>query len=145
MKPIETVGQLFSFKEMLKQQYLELPSDIVKQFNSIARKNFFLVSRIRGEAIKIDMIPVDTEEIFGLKVYFSERITLTIIQRISQILASFEGELSMIFTTGICQEGNKCIYEVYITTTKLILEEITKKIAMIKDIIQIDIQLINVK
>ena len=145
IKPIETQGQLLTFKEIKKQKQIHLSDEIFKQLKMIAKKNFFFVYRTRGKVIKLDMIPIDTEEIFNLKVIFKDKMTITIIQQISELFAIHKNDVTLVFTTGICQEGNKCIYEVYIDTSKPILEAIMNRLASISDVIEVGVQVLNTK
>ncbi|MFX1273950.1 MAG: hypothetical protein ACFFBP_16175 [Promethearchaeota archaeon] len=145
IKPIETIGQLFTFKELKQLKQIKLSNDILNQLKSIAKRNFFFAYRTRGKVIKLDIIPVDAKEIFNLKVIFKDKMTISIIQEISELFSKYSKDLSLVFTTGICQEGNKCIYEVYIDTSKLVLEAIISKLAKIKEVIEVGVQLINSK
>lgn len=145
IKPIETQGQLLTYKEIKKQKQIHISDEIFKQLKGIAKKNFFLVYRTRGKVIKLDIIPIDAEEIFNLKVIFKDKMTITIIQEISELFATHKNDVSLVFTTGICQEGNKCIYEVYIDTSKPILEAIMSRLANITDVIEVGVQVLNTK
>ena len=145
LKPIETYGQLISFEKLKEQERINLSNDIIRSLKIIAKKNYFIVFRTRDQTIKLDMIPVDTDEIYSLKIIFGEQMTFSIIQRISVILTAYDKELTLIFTTGVCQEGNKCIYEVYIDTNKGVLEKIMEKIATMSGIVEIEMQLINLE
>jgi len=144
LKKIETHGQVLSYSEINKKEKISIPSDISKQLGILAKKNYFLVYRTRNQAMKVDMIPIDADEVFGLKIIFREAMNLPIIQNITQIISKHENKgLSLIFTTGICQEGSRCIYELYVDTSKFILEQIMEDLAEIEGILQIDMQLIK--
>ncbi|MFX0070965.1 MAG: hypothetical protein ACFFAO_07740, partial [Candidatus Hermodarchaeota archaeon] len=101
--------------------------------------------RTRGEAMKIDLIPVETDRIFNLVIIFGEQMTINVLQQISQIFSKFENEVSLVFTSGICQEVDKCLYEIYINTEMEKLNEILDEIYKISGIIEIDVKLIELK
>ncbi len=146
IKPIETHGQLVNSSNISKNHQIDLPAGLIQQIGDVSKKNYFLVYRTRGKVVKIDMIPIDADEVFSLKVIFGEKMTLPIIQQISEILTKHDGKnLTLVFTTGICQEGSKCIYEAYINTSKKALEKIMNAIANISGIIEIVLELITVQ
>ena len=81
IKPIETQGQLLTFKEIKKQKQIHFSDEIFKQLKMIAKKNFFLVYRTRGKVIKLDMIPIDATEILNVKGIFKYKMTISITQQ----------------------------------------------------------------
>jgi hypothetical protein len=101
-----------------------------------------MVSRIRGDAIKVDLIPVNTNKLFSLSIIFGEQMTITILQQISTILS--EHDISLVFTSGICQEVNRCIYEVFIDSNETILKQIIDKISIISGILEIEAKVIEI-
>ncbi|MFX1237525.1 MAG: hypothetical protein ACFFAS_00080 [Promethearchaeota archaeon] len=146
IKPIETHGQLVKSSKVLFKKAISLPEGLIIQVSKMAKKNYFIVYRTQGKVIKIDMIPVDAEEVFSLKIIFGEKMTLPIIKKISEILSQHDGkDFILVFTTGICQEGSRCIYEAYINTTKQVLDNIMNLLANIDGIMEIVLELINLK
>lgn len=145
IKPIETFGQLFTLSTLKKQKELKLSKELINKLDTISknRKNYFMVSRIRGDAIKVDLIPVDTKRVISLSIIFGEQMTVTILQQISKILT--EHDVSLIFTSGICQEVNRCIYEVFIDSDERILKQMIDKISIISGVIEIDAKIIEIK
>jgi hypothetical protein len=147
VKRIETEGQLIAFSKLRENKSIGLSKDLINKIAKLTneKKNCFLVYRTRGEAVKLDIIPVDSERIFDLIIIFGEQMTIKIIQQISQAFSKFQQEVSMIFTSGICYELDKCIYEVYINTELENLNEILDEIYKIPGIIEIDVKLIELK
>ncbi|MBN1800430.1 MAG: hypothetical protein JW891_02935 [Candidatus Lokiarchaeota archaeon] len=146
IKPIETHGQLVNSFNISKNHQIDLPTGLIQQIGDVSKKNYFLVYRTRGNVVKIDMIPINADEVFSLRVIFGEKMTLPIIQQISEILSKHESKnLTLIFTTGICQEGSKCIYEAYINTSKKVLEHVMNSIANISGIFEIVLELITIQ
>jgi hypothetical protein len=147
IKKIETEGQLINFTKLKKDKVIELSSGVIKKLSEIIDKknNCFLVFRTRGEAMKLDIIPVETNRIFNLVIIFGEQMTINVLQQISQIFSKFEKEVSLVFTSGICQEVDKCLYEIYINTEMEKLNKILDEIYKISGIIEIDVKLIELK
>lgn len=145
IKPIETHGQLFSLSTLKKQKEIKLSKELIIKLDSISknRKNYFMVSRIRGDAVKVDLIPLDTERVISLSIIFGEQMTVTVLQQITKVFA--EHDVSLIFTSGICQEVNRCIYEVFIDSDERLLKQMIDKISIISGIIEIDAKIINLQ
>jgi hypothetical protein len=147
IKKIETEGQLLSFSKLKNNKYIELSSVLINQLSDLTQKkqNCFIVFRTRGESIKMDLIPVETDKIFNLVVIFGEQLNLNVLQQISKVFIKYEDEISLIFTSGICQEADKCLYEVYITTEMQKLNILLEEIYRIPGIIEIDVRLLELK
>jgi hypothetical protein len=144
IKPIEIHGQLFSLSMLTKNKEIKLSKELMTKLEAISkdRKNYFMVSRIRGDAIKVDLIPVNTNKLFSLSIIFGEQMTITILQQISTILS--EHDISLVFTSGICQEVNRCIYEVFLDSDETILKQIIDKISIISGILEIEAKVIEI-
>jgi len=145
LKKIETEGQLISFSKLKESREIRLSSEIIERIGSITteKQNCFIVFRTQGDAIKLDVIPVKTERIIRLAIIFAEQIQLPILHKISQIITNFGDKLSLIFTSGLCQEAEKCIYEVYIDTDLDTLNHIIEEIYKITNILEIEVKLIG--
>ena len=90
--------------------------------------------------MKLDIIPVDTDKIFKLSIIFGEKMTMSVLHQVAQIFTNYgEEKASLIYTEGVCQELDKCIYEVYIDTDMDRLNLIIKDIYKISGIIEIDV------
>ena len=145
VRKIETEGQLVSFKALKEQKSIRLTTDIVQKIGDLTqkKKNCFIVLRTRGEVMKLDIIPVETEKIIRLAIIFGEQVQLPILHQIGQILARFDTEISLIFTSGLCQELDRCVYEVYIDTNMNILNKIIEEIYKIQSILEIEVKLLS--
>lgn len=147
VKSIETEGQLFSFKDLQDRKTLQLSKGVVKKLKSLIgkKKNCFIVYRTQNNALKVDLIPIDKDEIVRLVIIFGDQMTVKIIQEISKILSQNTEMVSLIFTTGICQEIDRCIYEVYLNIDLSFLNNVIKEIYKISGIIEIGVDLIKLK
>ncbi|MHA1343100.1 MAG: hypothetical protein ACTSQG_03885 [Promethearchaeota archaeon] len=149
VKKIETEGQLITFENLKQKKKIDLSSDVIKKLESITekKKNCFLVFRARGDAMKINIItlPRETNKIIRITFIFGEQMTVTVLQEISEIFTRFEDKVSLIFTSGICQEVDKCIYEAYIDTDIDILNEMIEQAYKISGILEIEVKLIGLK
>jgi len=114
LKSIETEGTLIRLKEFQKKKIVYVPEMMILNLGKYTKnkKNLFIVHRVRGDSLKIDVIPVATKEIHKLEIIFGVQMTPVIMNQISEIFTKYE--ISLIFTSGICQEEDKCIYEVYV-------------------------------
>ncbi len=145
VKKIETEGHLLTFSKLRENPKIELSQDFVKKLSILTdkKKNVFMVFRTRSEEIKLDIIPVKAESVFNLVIIFGEQMTINVLQQISQVFAKFEDKVTLVFTSGICQEADKCVYEVYIDTSQELLNQILESIYKIPGIIAIDVKLLN--
>jgi hypothetical protein len=145
VKRVETEGKLLSFETLKTQKNIAITSNLINKIEKKIEnmKNCFIVYRARGKSIKIDLIPVETDRIIKLSVFFGERMSVTVLQKVSQIFSKHEDEVSMVFTSGICQELDKCIYEVYIKTDMENLNDIINEIYKVSGVLEIDLNLIK--
>jgi hypothetical protein len=145
VRKIETEGQLLSFSRVKDLRNIELSTNLIQKVSDLTQKkqNCFLVFRTRGEILKMDLIPVQTDRIFNLIIIFGEQMTINILQKISQVFTKYEKDVSLVFTSGICQEADKCIYEVYITTEMEKLNFLLEEIYKISGILEIDVRLLE--
>ena len=138
LKTIETEGELLSFEKFQENQELSVPGGIIINLEKKMRekKNLFVVHRVRGDALKIDVIPVLSREIFKLEVIFGTQMTPTNIKEISDFFVNYD--ISIVFTSGICQEEDKCIYEVYVELKNIDeFKRLKKELLSLKGIIEI--------
>lgn len=110
-----THGSLRSWGSVLHNLVVKLPSLVmqdVRDFNLDRNQNCFMVYRKKADAIKIDLIPVEGSTVLKVAVFFTGTLTPEII---NDLLSTFtELHLKAVFTSGLCVEGNNCIYEVYV-------------------------------
>ena len=147
IKKIETEGQLVSFSKLNRDKNIELSHEIIKKLGKLTneKQHCFLVYRTRGRALKLDIIPVETDKIFNLIIMFGEQMTVTVLQRISKIFTKYEDDLKLVFTSGLCVEMDKCIYEVYIDVEMDTLNLLIKDLYNIQGIIEMEVKLISIQ
>ncbi len=138
LKSVETAGRLIKLEDFQKNKIISVPKMMLINLKKLIKnkKNLFIVHRIRGDSLKIDVIPVTSKEINKLEIIFGVDMTPAIIKRISDIFSKYE--ISLVFTSGICQEAEKCIYEVYVELLNINdLEDLKNEIYEIEGIIDI--------
>ena len=145
VKIIETEGSLISFKNLKKNKEIKLSDSILNKIMEISKnqENCFIVFRTRGDSTKIDMIPVNTEKIIRLAIIFGEQMTVKVVQKISYIFSSHKDAVSLVYTSGICQEIDRCIYEVYVIPDMQKINSIIEEIYKIEGVLSIEIKLIE--
>ncbi len=145
IKKIETEGSLISFKNLKKDKEIILSDSLINKINknSKYKDNCFMVFRTRGDSIKIDMIPVNTNKIIRLAIIFGEQMTVKVVQKISNIFSQHQDAFTLVFTSGICQEIDRCIYEVYIDPDMEKLNIIIEEIYKIEGVLSIEVKLIE--
>jgi len=114
LKSVETEGRLIKFKDFQKLKTVSIPEIMIHNLQKLTKNknNLFIVHRIRGDSLKLDIIPVTSKEITKLEIIFGTELTPAIMEDIVSIFSKYN--ISLIFTAGICTEADKCIYEVYI-------------------------------
>lgn len=144
IKKIETDGQLISYDVLKEQKEIRLTTDVVEKIGKLTtgKKNCFIVSRTQGSIMKLDIIPVATEKIVRLAIIFGETLQLPVLHQIGQTLARYENKASLVFTSGVCQEVDRCVYEVYLDTDMETLNIIIQDFYTIESIISIEVKLI---
>ncbi|MBD3196184.1 MAG: hypothetical protein GF317_14095 [Candidatus Lokiarchaeota archaeon] len=145
IKVVETEGSLVSLKQLKETKSIEISDQMLKKItnNTKNSENCFIVFRTRGKSTKIDILPVATDKILRLTIIFGEQMTVKIIQKISQIFSKYEETVSLVFTSGICQEIDRCLYEVYINADLDKLNEIIEEIYKIEGVLSIQVKLIE--
>lgn len=145
IKKIETEGQLVSFSKLKENRYIGLSNDLIQKLSelTVKKQHCFMVFRVRGEALKLDVIPVKTDEIFNLIIMFGEHMTVSVLQEISKILSKYEDNFKLVFTTGICREIDKCLYEIFLDTDSTTLNHLIEEFYKISGVIEIEVELIK--
>jgi len=145
IQKIETEGQLLSYSQLKKDKKIALSSSLIEKLRDLDenKNKLFIVFRTRENAMKVDIIPVATDKIIKVAIFFGEQVQLPVLHQIGQILAKNDDKLSLIFTSGLCQDEEKCIYEVYIDTEIPVLNKVIEEIYKIKSILEIDVKLIS--
>jgi hypothetical protein len=111
---IQTHGSLIPFPQIKKHEALFVPPKILRDLESYlqGKQNYFLVFQKRKDSFKIDVVPYEKEKIIKITVLFIGQLGPETLKAISSIFQ--ESRLPLVFTSGICQQGGKCIYEVYL-------------------------------
>ncbi|MCK4239877.1 MAG: hypothetical protein KAX33_12180, partial [Candidatus Lokiarchaeota archaeon] len=138
LKSVETEGRLIKFKDFQKLKTVSIPEIMIHNLQKLTKNknNLFIVHRIRGDSLKLDIIPVTSKEITKLEIIFGTELTPAIMEDIVSIFSKYN--ISLIFTAGICTEADKCIYEVYIELlNKDNLEPLKNEIYEIEGVIDI--------
>lgn len=146
LKSIETEGELLSLKKIQEALAITIPAGMILNLeNSIKdKKNVFIVYRVRGDALKIDLIPIFSKEVIKLELIFGSQMTPAKIREITETFLNYD--TTLVFTSGICQEEDKCIYEVYIELKDLNqLEGIKSDFHRIKGVMEIRIEKFSIK
>ncbi|MFO8017331.1 MAG: hypothetical protein R6U96_01745 [Promethearchaeia archaeon] len=148
IKQIETEGHLISLDKLKNQKRIELSNNLISKLEEISEDvddNCFLVFRSRGNAMKLDILPVKSNEVIRLQVIFSQQKTVNMLQEISKVFTEHEEKLTMVFTSGMCQEADRCIYEVFIHISDEDLTKIIDDLYEIDGILQVESRKISVK
>lgn len=145
VKIVETEGNLISLEHLKKQKKINLSNHILNRIEKISNnsENCFIVFRTRGDATKIDIIPVKTDKIIRLAIIFGQQMTVRIVQQIGQVFSRYEEAISLVFTSGVCQEIDRCIYEVYIDPNMDRLNIIIEEIYKIEGVLSIEVKLLE--
>jgi hypothetical protein len=137
---IQTHGTLFSFDEIKKKEYIPIPGRILRDLETFIEKNknYFIVFQKRKDSFKIDIIPYQHERIVKIAVIFSGQLGPETLKSIGIIFQDLK--LPLVFSSGICQQGGKCIYEVYLDPLETIdFEEVRIKLKHIKNVDEVKI------
>jgi len=146
IKKIETEGYLLSLAQLEEQKEIRLSNEFIEKLErmSVKGKNFFIVSRTQGSIMKVDFIPVATDKIVRLAIIFGETLQLPVLTTIGQTLVKYENNTTLIFTSGLCQEVDRCVYEVYLDTDMETLNLIIQDFYTIESILSIEVKLIGI-
>jgi hypothetical protein len=111
---IQTHGNLFAYDEIRSMEAMTIPPKILRDLESYlqGKRNYFVVFQKRRDSFKIDVIPYEKEIIVKIIVLFNGQLGPETLRAISMVFQ--EMHLPLIYTSGICQQAGKCIYEVYL-------------------------------
>ncbi len=146
IKVLKTEGSLVSLSTLQKNKIITLSDYVLDKITKISKnqENCFMVFRSRGDSIKIDIVPVDAKKIIRLAIIFGEQMTVRVLQKISYIFSQYKEAISLVFTSGICQEIDRCIYEVYIDPDMDKLNFVIEEIYKIEGVLSIEVKLIEI-
>lgn len=132
---IQTHGLLIPFEELKVKETLPIPPKILRDLESLAerKKNYFIVYQRRNDSFKLDVFPFDNDHIIKIAVVFTGQLGPETLRAIGIVFQ--EMRLPLVFSSGICQQGGKCIYEVYMDPQATTDFESTKaKLKTIKNV-----------
>ncbi len=143
LKNIETEGMLTPHDKIVKNKYIQLSDNFLSRIQEKLKKNpnksnFFIIYRARGETIKIEIIPTKENHITKIMIIFGEQMNINVLHQISKVFSNHEEKIKLIYTTGVCRETDKCLYEIYVHMKEGQLHRIQDQIKKIPGIISIE-------
>lgn len=120
---------------------LRIPNEILENFSE---RNFLVVIAPRSNIIKINVFPTDSKSIVKVLIKLRE-FSPYIVKKIASIIRRLS--LPNLFTSGMCVEENRCIYEAYIDKSKLdvSLDDLRASFEEIGDIQAVEITELNLE
>ena len=140
MVTIKTFGSMIPLQTIRDQSLIHIPTrfvgDIIKSYEN-GNEKVFCVFQYRDNKIKIEMIPVKCDAIFKITLIFSDLLSPDVVRKIGQIFNKYG--LNLVYTSGICMQQGRCIYEVYLDSTnmpntKILQNELKSNVDKIHDI-----------
>jgi hypothetical protein len=110
----QTHGILMPFSDIQQTQSIDLPMKIINELEAFleGKRNSFIVFQRRKDNFKIDVIPYDQEIVIKVGVIFNGQLSPETLKDIGVVFQNLN--LPFVYTSGICQHGGNCIYEVYL-------------------------------
>lgn len=110
----QTHGILIPFRKLEHDRAIHLPHTMIKELENFLgeRQNYFVVFQRRKENFKVDIIPHSGKTVLKFAVMFNGQLSPDTLKQIGIVFQ--EIDLPFVYTSGICQKGGKCIYEVYL-------------------------------
>ncbi|MHA1777496.1 MAG: hypothetical protein ACTSWC_12030 [Promethearchaeota archaeon] len=143
---VQTHGILLPFRKLAEDHAIHLPSQMVKELESFLgeRENYFVVFQRRKDSFKVDILPHEGNQVVKFAVLFNGTLSPETLKQIGLVFQ--ELGLPFVYTSGICQKGGQCIYEVYLNPKEMKDFEATKqqllKIEQVDEVKIIDIELL---
>jgi len=111
---IQTHGILVPMKDLRTFRSLPLPGTIIRELESFVakKKNYFIVYMHRTKNFKVEIIPYEKKRVVKIVVLFDGQLSPETLKEIS--LTFQRSQLPLVYSSGICQQGGACIYEVYL-------------------------------
>jgi hypothetical protein len=142
----QTHGMLVDFEGIRNHKSLILPSKIIWDLEAFLekKKNFFVVFQRRKDNFKIDVIPYSETRVIKIAVIFNGQLGPDTLKEIGIVFQ--EMNMPFVYTSGICQQGGNCIYEVYLNPLSTSnFDETKEKLRRIRNvqdvkIIEIDLE-----
>lgn len=160
---IKMHGDIVSYGNMLKNSSIPLDPDLINQIikdftkSSIKEEsptnkgsvkkipNFFSITQIKNGRIKSEIIPIITDVVLKISLFFKHSLSPKIIQ---SIVRNFQkNQIKVIYSAGICSAGKSaCVYEAFIDGRPFSDHpEIVSKLSLIENIERIEFEEIALK
>lgn len=143
---VQTHGILLPFRKLAEDHAIHLPVQMVNELESFLgeRENYFVVFQRRKDSFKVDILPHDGKHVVKFAVLFNGTLSPETLKQIGLVFQ--ELGLPFVYTSGICQKGGQCIYEVYLNPKQTKDFESTKQILLqidqVDEVKIIDIELL---
>ena len=141
----QTHGILLPRSMIRKRQSLHLPIGVVRDLEKFLgeKKNYFVVFQKRKDNFKIDIFPYAEKKMIKIAVVFDGQLSPETLKQISLIFQ--EMNMPFVHTSGICQQGGRCIYEVYLNPKEATnFDETKERLQSINDVDDVKIIEIDV-
>ncbi|MCK5346507.1 MAG: hypothetical protein KAR20_24025, partial [Candidatus Heimdallarchaeota archaeon] len=114
IEQIQTHGILVPMKDLRAFRSIPLPGTIIRDLETFItdKKNYFIVFMRRTESFKLEIIPYKKKRVIKIVVLFDGQLSPETLKDIS--LTFQRSNLPLVYSSGICQQGGNCIYEVYL-------------------------------
>lgn len=144
LQRVRTWGMLVPFDQLENERKIEIPQNLFRDFVAITggkAKNCFFVHRKRADTIKIDMIPVTGDKVLKISIEFTE-MNPEILKQLTIILKDLN--LPVVFTSGICEDEDHCLYELYVDSAAISsYDEIVTQIMNLKFIQNVQLKRVH--
>ncbi|MCP4760754.1 MAG: hypothetical protein GY870_03165 [archaeon] len=116
LSTIKSYGTMIPANFIKDIRNLRVPSRLIHDLNNSIRYNMhnhvFTVYQYREGRIKAEMIPVKCKIVLKIMFILDNTLSPDILGKIGTIFQKYN--LPIIYTSGICQQQGKCIYELYL-------------------------------
>ena len=125
---------------------IKLPKEMVNSFIEGIKTNYnnvLVVFTPRNNILKIDVFPVENEDIIKVQLELTQFSGNTV-KQIGKIIRELNIPKNL-FTSGVCVKTNLCLYEAYIEEQKLpvSIDEIKERFSQVENVINVNITKIN--
>ena len=108
---------LVQMKDLRTHRSVPLSGTIIRELETFIaeKKNYFIVFMHRTKNFKVETIPYEKKRVIKIVVLFDGQLSPETLKDIS--LTFHRSQLPLVYSSGICQQGGTCIYEVYLVDT----------------------------
>ena len=128
-------GKVFD-KKSLGQ--IKLPENMIKTFiNNTNKQKALVVFTPRQNLLKIDVFPVEDNEIFKIQLKLTQFSGNTV-KAIGRIIREMNIPKNL-FTSGVCLKDNFCLYEAYIEKSNITvtIDVLKRKFAKVENVVDV--------